>query len=197
MAVYTWITDPPVIEVDHGEFIRLIAVFRRNLGVYGDNTNTEDGRKQLGFINEVLDAMLGCLDDPDSAQSKCFAYMIDGAPVALMILSGGMSPKLDELTAHPGAEGAGTIMVEHAVNWSQAQGKAGRLVLDSLNRKSTGFWTAMGFEKYAELPAQAADGGCKMRLNPAASDKWSSVGGKWRLNKYYDQGLTHYSTSAA
>jgi hypothetical protein len=195
MSGYTWITDPPVAEVARVDFPAVIGTFRANVGNYGNHLGTDEGAQQLGFIGEVLDAMLGCLADADAAASKCFVYRLVGQPVALMILSGGMSPKLDELTAHPGAEGAGTIMVEFAVNWSKAQGKEGRLILDSLNAKSTGFWTAMGFVKYAELPAQAAAGGCKMRLNPVGNAKWSNVGGKWRLKKYADQGLTHYSTT--
>lgn len=176
MANYVWVNDPPISEVTP-------EAFRGHMDRLGSAVGDAN-------VQEVLRAMEGCLADQDSAGSRCYAYLIDGMPVSLMIMSGGMSKKIDELVGHPQAEGSGSIMVEFAVNTAN-----GRLTLDSLNANSTGFWKAMGAEEIGELTAQKAQGGCKMRLVASESPKWVSVGNKWRLKKYADQGLTKFSTT--
>ena len=176
MVSYVWVNDPPISEVTP-------EAFRGYITRLGNAVADEN-------VQEVLRAMDGCLADQDSVGSRCYAYVMDGMPVSLMIMSGGMSKKIDELVGHPQAEGSGSIMVEYAVNIAN-----GRLTLDSLNANSTGFWKAMGAVESGDLPAQKAQGGCKMKLVASESPKWISVGNKWRLKKYADQGLNKFSTT--
>lgn len=171
---YTWVTDPPVRRLAANVFIQQIGAFRGSLGHVAPGENTV---RVVAAIGKILDAMRDIADDPDV---RLFAYMVDGFPVGLLIMSGGMAPKIDEMVGHPGAEGAGSILTEFAINST----RAGTLSLDSLNKESTGFWTAMGFEKTGELHVHGEVGSCKMQLKAASSDKWQSVGGQWRLKKY-------------
>lgn len=177
MANYRWVNDPPIRQVESAAFGGFIAHMRQSLATWGGNIENQ---------NKVLDLMGHCLEDEEC---RFYAYIIDGAPAALMVMSGGMAKKLDELVGHPGAEGAGSIMVEHAVNLA-----GGNLSLDSLNTASTNFWRdSMGFERTGDLNVPGEVGSCKMRLQALRSDKWVRVANRWRLKKYHDQGLSLYS----
>lgn len=99
--------------------------------------------------------------------------MQDDGVAALMIISGGMMKKIDELVAKPGN---GSQMVEYAMTFCN-----GRASLDSFDTDSTAFWGKVGFIRSGDLPAQAAQGGCKMRLDCATSGKWEHTAQGWRI----------------
>jgi hypothetical protein len=124
----------------------------------------------------VLTSMSHCLSDPDSEKGDVyFVGRTDEGVAALMIVSGGMSKKIDELVAK---RGNGTPMVEFGMNHCK-----GRASLDSFDTASTRFWSKMGFVRSGDLPAQASQGGCKMRLICSQSVSWVNNEG-WKYQKY-------------
>lgn len=124
----------------------------------------------------VLNSMSAVLDEAGESDQYFIGKDEEGV-VALLIVSGGFSKKIDELVAK---KGFGGRMVEFAMNVCN-----GRATLDSFDAASTTFWSRVGFLKFAELPAQQAQGGCKMRLVCPNSEKWYNDGennsGAWHL----------------
>lgn len=171
---YTWVTDPPVQLLQPENFVYQVGVFRETLRRFAPGLTAD---RTVAAIEKILDAMG---DIAHEEECRLHAYMVDGCPVGLLIMSGGMMKKIEEMVGHPAAEGAGSILTEFAVNTSGT----GDVSLDSLNTESTAFWTAMGFVRTGELHVHGEVGSCKMRLKASTSDKWLSIGGKWRLQKY-------------
>jgi hypothetical protein len=120
----------------------------------------------------VIDSIKAATEESEGGDQYIVGVKEDGV-AALMIVSGGMSKKIDELVAKPGN---GIPMVEFAMNVCK-----GRALLDSFDTASTVFWAKVGFIKYEELPTQADQGGCRMRLICSVSEKWASTPEGWRL----------------
>ena len=113
------------------------------------------------------------------------AYVVGGQPVAVLSMSQPKSSwtrkplsfiQIHALASHPGTEGAGGALLEHAVNCSQEAGLGGKVCLHALARAIPAY-RAMGFKGSAFSESS-------MTLDPAKSDKWVQVEGRWRLAKH-------------
>lgn len=91
---------------------------------------------------------------------------------------------IDILVTHPGSVQGGGILIEYAVNLSEAAGFGGRLELHAMGR-STAAYLALGF--VMADPNPFGEGGV-MKLNPAETDgTWALVDQEWRLTKYSER----------
>ena len=153
----------------------LVDMFRRGPGTKADwNRRVQNIATALRFVK------------PDATN---VAYVVNGQPVALMSLSrpnGFLSGKprayleIHALASHPGTEGAGGALVEHAVNASKQAGLQGKVRLQALHSAIPAY-QAMGFKR-----CLLRDGW--MELDPAKSHKWIQQDGQWRLAKHAAKG---------
>jgi hypothetical protein len=112
---------------------------------------------------------------------RFFAYMLRGNLVGLMLIGnreGSSHLYIEWLATHPGSEGGGGILIEHAVNLSEEGGGAGRLELTPMDEASRAVYTALGFIKF---------GKSSMLLCPDRSEKWVKLEGRWHLAKYQER----------
>jgi N-acetylglutamate synthase-like GNAT family acetyltransferase len=87
----------------------------------------------------------------------------------------GQFTTIETLATHPGTQGVGTTMVEHAVNVSEAAGQQGNIVhVNAVSEESESFFRSQGFT-----------GGAKfLKLDPSKEkDLWTKKDGKWALKK--------------
>ncbi|VVE43676.1 hypothetical protein [Pandoraea anhela] len=79
---------------------------------------------------------------------------------------------IDNIITHPGASGAGELLVEKAVSMSMNKGFGGTVRLMALSGQD--FYQSVGFRDL---------GGGMMELRPSQSNKWSNVNGTWLLSR--------------
>jgi N-acetylglutamate synthase-like GNAT family acetyltransferase len=177
-----WINEAPVREVSAQEFARLANVFIEDLeGNWMVDKKvvkaleTEDDRKRAKKWNRRVESSIAEADVYGQDGRK-FAYLVDGKAVALMrVRQEADSLKVEDLSAHPGSQGAGEIMIEKAVNVSEECGKRGLVTLFAAG-DSGGFYEKLGFESIDNA---------KLRLRPSGAKEWVRLSdGKWRLKKY-------------
>jgi hypothetical protein len=111
-----------------------------------------------------------------SREGRKFAYLLNGRAAALMrVTVKADSLRVEDLSAHPGTQGAGEIMMERAVNVSEECGKGGVVTLYAAGG-SEGFYAKLGLESVDDA---------NLRLRPSDANGWVRLSdGKWRLKKY-------------
>ena len=149
--------------VNKDKFIENTTLLRTAFTAYLDS---------LSSTFRVLDSISAATLESEEGDVYVVGSCDDGV-AALMMISGGMFKRIDELVARPGN---GALMVEFAMDYCR-----GVATLDSYDAASTGFWGKVGFVKYEELPRQADQGGCRMRLRCATSSLWISNDDKWKI----------------
>ena len=152
-----------VSKVSASDFTAAIAVMRHDFEKYLASTASQF---------DVLNSMAAVVEEHGESDQFFIGTDSEGT-VSLLVISGGMSKKIDELVAK---KGYGGRTVEFAMNVCN-----GRASLESFDAASTSLWGKVGFVKFAELPAQQAQGGCMMRLICSSSEKWSDESGPWKL----------------
>lgn len=113
----------------------------------------------------------------ERARVNCRFYMYKplGKPVGLMSFTKSSfgDPTVWEFAMLPGRESEGTVLVEHAVNLSEAAGYKGRVDFPSVESTGWSFrppWHQWGIQS--------------RYLDPSKSDEWIKADGIWRLRKY-------------
>ena len=114
--------------------------------------------------------------DYDTGQT--FGYFVAGVAVGVMELFAGSAPiYVANLVCHPGADQAGGIMIEYAVNYGQKNLSDPRLELHALNEDARQAYLALGF-------FSVAPEGASMYLDPKNCNKWTQLSDGWHLTKY-------------
>ncbi|MDC9588283.1 hypothetical protein PSI23_02870 [Xenorhabdus sp. XENO-10] len=110
---------------------------------------------------------------------NCIIAYFRGSPVGVLILSYTSdlsdSPEIVVLVTHCGLKGGGALLIEYAVNKSKELGRSGKLKMLPLGDAQNVFLN-MGF-----VDASSGD----IELNPAESNKWYIVQGKYRFHKSF------------
>ncbi len=192
---YTWITDPPIRHVAPEHVAEVVRRFRASLASWGLVPGATPLTQRINshahgasFIADLIVAQL-------ERHRPVFEYHLGGQTVALLQLDldGGVI-EIKNLATHPGAEEAGGIMVEYALNriaHYNAQGAEfdeGRLYLESYNADSTAAYEALDF---------VVDSGDEMSLDANASGKWVKIHGAWKLASKFAEGRTKYLSKDA
>jgi hypothetical protein len=173
----TWVTEPPIVIYTNADWVtcrRLARQLRADITDWSEGGVPNVGRNAINMCNTIHDAVHM---DQFGASCVFFAYMYSGRPLALMLLNPTMGqPYVNDLVAHPGAEGGGAIMCEFALNYLRARQRPELLKLWALNAAAVGPYLGMGYQSSA---TEAQD----MLLNPRLQivrDKWQDMNGKWR-----------------
>jgi len=166
---YVWLPASPVRQVDGKEFSRLCSVFKHEtVGWVLPHASSEEQRQwneRISMANVLSELAFG---------TDFFACLLHSRPVGLAAVDRSDQPgvHIGTLIAHPGQQGAGSILVEHIVNcWPP-----GSLQLELVTLlESRPFYQRLGFEPMARN---------KMRLDVTKSPRWVRSGGRWRLTAY-------------
>jgi hypothetical protein len=195
---FTWITEAPIQLVPPQNLHTVVETLRANVTSWYGETKSDalwsSDAKALGwgtgFANEKQwanrkESMQQMIWWPFHDAPFVFAYWLDGAPIALLSMT--QNPKktgtatVHGLVAHPGAQNAGSIMIEYALNFAVKQWSTTTLTLHSLDEESTKFYNAMGFE-------QDKDSKDKEDLILFADQRkgkeWTVLQGTWKLTAY-------------
>jgi len=168
-----WVNKPPVYVVTDQEFATYAEAYMEDLKSWKAKGKKDDEQRAW---NDDIQRRINEADVYGQPGVKV-VYKLASGPAALMRLSvKDDSVKIEDLSAHKGAEGSGVVMVEWAVNYSQREGKGGLLSLyDASN--SPGYYAGVyGFE--------TVDGGT-MKLDPAKKPElWVRLNDTWKLKKY-------------
>jgi hypothetical protein len=110
-----------------------------------------------------------------------YAYFYSGKPVGMMTIELEKSKEfgliyIGDLAGHPGARNAGDLLIEYAVNLSQAQGTKGQVRLTALEG-SYEFYASVGFKP---MNGKWSPGAVGALLEPG-SPQWSFLGERWKL----------------
>jgi predicted Fe-S protein YdhL (DUF1289 family) len=172
-----WVNEPPIVEVvDPEEFRGFCTRFVSEITTWKSPSATN----QAAIWNDEIDTRMAIAIWAESKagendRQRYFAYMLPGIPAGLMVTSerrGQSLIKIKSLATHPGTQGAGGILVEHAVNLSEKAGYKGCL---ELNEYAAPEGEAWGFGETEDFQIQ---------LVPGESSKWVKVGQEWRLTKH-------------
>ncbi|TQV86768.1 GNAT family N-acetyltransferase [Exilibacterium tricleocarpae] len=180
MAKYQWINKPPIIQVKkesvllgyRKQLLRNIENWRLAEPDYDVPPEIEGWNSRCGYSDSIATLVKN--------EDFNFVYLLEGVPVGIMTMSDYLLPYINDLVLHPGSEGGGAIMIEHAVNFSRGMGYGGKLELWSYNGESTKFYLKMGF-------TGVDSGSGSMTLDPATSDLWDTAGNRYHLKKYAAQ----------
>ncbi len=135
----------------------------------------------------MCDTILEAVDRTNfKKEDVFFAYMYSGAPLALMFLSPKRTePYVNDIVAHPGAEGGGATLIEFSLNYLKKEGLPVCLKLWALNARAVGPYLGMGFTSKTEKQ--------DMFLDPTKSDKWKLVEGRWYYTSARNPGQKYAS----
>lgn len=196
---FRWITQAPIQIVAKSDLEPVLTTFRNNVTSWYSEADAkgawaEDAKAlgwATGFPDEAKwlarkDAMHHMIWWPFQESHAVFAYRLDGAPVAVLGLK--RYDKADTVTvhglvAHPGAQLAGSIMIEFALNWAVATHGITTLTLHSLDEESTAFYQKMGFTRD---PAGKSDEDLILIAPDRKGKEWTVLDGAWRLTAYLD-----------
>lgn len=192
-------------EIFHDDLLQAINEFQENVdGYFAEAPNDDQEEYYSDSDDEYYDQEQSTYDPNDKwSQRKLNSEMISGliefsamsesgknnkmyslksgsTIIGIMILSGvflGEIPfvRIDNIVTHPGAAGAGEMMLELAASASVDFGCEGRLTLTSLSTDADGFYEVSGF-------VTTDDG--EWQLDPMSSKEWQRVGESWRLKKW-------------
>lgn len=168
---YTWINEPPVVEVeDQEKFRKLCWEFMLEVDKWREPQSMGEGdRWRMRIERGYLSAMIASWEPWGPEQpSRGFVYMLLGKPAGLMMIR--ESQELGvivivTLATHPGSRCMRGILIEHAVNMSDKAGYEGRGMLD----------------KNATWNDECEN------IVPIGNNEWVKLGTEWRLNKYRDR----------
>lgn len=115
--------------------------------------------------------------------TEYFSFEVNGVPVGVIAM---YENHIDKLVTHPGSEGAGGSLIEHAVKQSMESGTEGKLELRATGKDAKHAYLAMGFESSISSPSF-------MELDPAKSNnKWcQDVHGQWKLTSNMEKKYFH------
>ncbi|MGH7152912.1 MAG: hypothetical protein ACREF3_03200 [Acetobacteraceae bacterium] len=184
-----WVNTAPVIEIPPKDYQSFVNTFRESLKGWDlDNPVGNDAQrwnKRFGKTVKIME------EYGDKAQEFNFAYMLDGRPVGILTANEGQHDRMlvHALFCHVGQKDAGSILIEHIVNFTVGHGMPGDIYLASEDKDSTDFYLICGFEIQGGVDK---DGGAAMLLEPASSEKWALLGNTWRLKAYV--GTSIYAT---
>jgi len=125
---------------------------------------------------------------------QVYVYELGGEPAAL--LKGKMRDDLDRsfhinlVVSDPYARGAGTAMIEKAVNVSLENGGNGLVTLEANSSAAREQYEKLGFERYTPFKPSVWE--TDMKLDPSQSDQWEKVGDQYLYTGAQDQ---NYVTS--
>jgi GNAT superfamily N-acetyltransferase len=166
---FVWLPASPVRQVDGTEFSRLCSTFRQDtdgwLLPHASSEEQREWNERINMAHVLSDWAFG---------TDFFACLVRSRPVGLAAVNHSDLPgvHISALVAHPGQQGAGSILVEHIVNcWPPES-----LQLDLVTLLETRlFYQRLGFEPAARNT---------MRLDVTKSPRWRRSGGRWRLTAY-------------
>jgi hypothetical protein len=173
-----WVTPAPVRSVRDDQFEILAKEFIENLEQHWMLKKAKKNTEAATWNDRVQSS----INEADVYKTKGdkHVYFVDGKAAALMVTSEELTEELNaikikDLSAHPGAAGAGEIMIEYAVNLSDNGGKQGRISLFAAGN-SGGFYEKLGFTTHNSL---------NFKLDPGKSELWCKLSdGLWHLKKY-------------
>ncbi|MBX3536191.1 MAG: GNAT family N-acetyltransferase [Chelatococcus sp.] len=162
-----WLARPPIRPIGQSEFHRLRAAFRHEIGLWRCQGDENDPHikvwnYRIGSTRFLTHIGLGDVH---------FGYFFGESMVGLISIT--LSADIgtvETLMSHPGQQGAGSMLIEHAVN---ALPSIRMLKLVSLDA-SRGFYERLGFVR----------AGRAMELDVTRSDAWQRVDGRWRIAAY-------------
>ncbi|MGI9488972.1 MAG: hypothetical protein ACR2RF_24440, partial [Geminicoccaceae bacterium] len=108
-----------------------------------------------------------------------FVYMFNGAPIGIMTVS--TFPTyvyINGIVASPATSGAGGVLIEAAVRWSERSGCSGNVSLCTLSETVSEVYLRYGFENSGFRKEPVAG---KMDLIPTTSDAWQKTDDGWTL----------------
>jgi hypothetical protein len=127
MPIYTWITDPPIVEVPLDQVFNYVTRFQSSVqpvkeapgdyGVFsaakaGDSIDISDGFKN-SFDSEFKRRLVR------RTKRAVYAYMLDGLPVGLIDISVRSDDLyIEHVVGHAGTENAGDVLIEHVLQFS-------------------------------------------------------------------------------
>ncbi|MFC7400247.1 GNAT family N-acetyltransferase [Chelatococcus sp. GCM10030263] len=166
---FLWSRTSPIRQVTPVEFSRLCDAFQQDLiewFVLGARS-----QEQLKWNNRIAAALAL---SKFSFGSDYFTCVIGRKPVGIAAVTrtDGCYIDIGLLATHPGQQGAGSILIEHIVNFWPPQ--SFHLELAPLS-DARPFYLRLGFETL---------GSRDMRLDVTKSPQWVRLGGKWRLAAY-------------
>jgi hypothetical protein len=195
---FTWITEAPIQPVPPQNLHTVVETFRANVaswygesnpaGAWAENASAlgwKTGFEDEGKWLKRKEAMHHMIWWPFDEAQFVFAYWLSGAPVALLSMK--QYPKLPGtatvhgLVAHPGAQNAGSIMIEFALNFAQKQWGTTTLTLHSLDEESTKFYRAMGF---VQDPGSKDEEDLILFADKRKGHEWTVLHGTWKLTAY-------------
>jgi len=169
-----WVTPAPVRSVGDDQFEILASKFIENLEQNWMLKKAKENTEAATWNDRVQSSITEA--NVYKTKGDKHVYFVDGKAAALMVTSEELNAiKIKDLSAHPGAAGAGEIMIEYAVNLSDNGGKQGRVSLFAAG-KSAGFYEKLGFSTHDSF---------NFHLDPGESELWCKLSdGLWHLKKY-------------
>ncbi|MGI9488408.1 MAG: hypothetical protein ACR2RF_21525 [Geminicoccaceae bacterium] len=108
-----------------------------------------------------------------------FVYMFNGVPMGIMTVS--MFPTyvyINDIVASPATSGAGGVLIEAAIRWSERSGRSGNVSLCALSKEVCEVYLRYGFEN-SDFRKEPEAG--KMDLTPTTSNVWQKTDDGWTL----------------
>lgn len=130
-------------------------------------------------------------EDLESESKKAFLYKFGGMAVGAAFTK--VQPDhvyIHSIVSDPLASGAGGVIIEAIVRYSDAQGRQGIVELSALDLATEKPYRRLGFI------GEASPTGASMVLQPSTSAFWDRSSGKWTLRKQ-DGGPWSYATGFA
>lgn len=200
MPGYTWINDPPIVEVPHNEVQQLVKDFNKGQKPIGENPDVFTERyankanDAIGIADGMgknFDALSIALKKHKKAEEKVFKYVLDGVAVGVIhITIEADYVYIDHVVGHAGAENAGDILIEYILRHSPVNPP--KVKLFAATKAAFNRYKTLGFvpnEKNADKGGMTLD----LSRKPG-SDAWKKVNNKWKRARYANVG---YLTNTA
>ncbi|MBS7699404.1 MULTISPECIES: GNAT family N-acetyltransferase [unclassified Chelatococcus] len=162
-----WLPQPPIRAIDDHEFDRVRVAFRHELDLWRCRGETNDPAAKAWNFRIGSTRMLTHFDRGEFH----FGYFFGQGAIGLISIT--VSDDIgtvEILMTHPGQQGAGSTLIEHAVN---AIPGMRRLKLRS-SPESRGFYERLGFLRDGHV----------MELDLESTSAWRRVNGRWRIAAY-------------
>ena len=192
---YQYSYESPVKEISPEHIIQVAKTFSDSIGDYAtdhqgqpvsaqqshDPSAAEKWNERSSDSQEVADGIgLEADNKPEYFEKnsvKAFSYDLGDHSAAVTTLRHNPPiTKVEYFATHPATSRAGTTMIEHVVNESQAAGNDGKVKLSSFSGAATGFYNSLGFKSQQNN---------HLELNPSKSDLWSQGDdGNWKLKEH-------------
>jgi hypothetical protein len=189
MPIYTWINEPPIVEIPLEDVQLAVVSFQRSLNDIKDNPGEygEFSAAKARAAIDIADGFKNAFDTPfkrslanrRGVARRVFGYQLDGLLVGLIDIAIRTDCVfIEHVVGHAGTENAGDILIEHVLQFSPIDPPVAKL--SAAGEQPFNAYKKIGF--VGDSGGSQTTGPMTLDLSrPPGSEKWTLVGGRYKL----------------